>query len=212
MRQGKAEEAVKKLAIFRDNAAFHNIAGVSDRAVLRLGHGLLALKQWDAARQAFEAVVNRYGNNNHWAVDARYGIGTALQNQDKLDEAVNAYVQVTQMTQDDRAGRAHLQIGACRAKQSKWADAAKSFQTVYYGYDIPDLKFAAMIEHARALVAEKKLPDAIKLLEKVVQEAPKDSEWAKAAQERLLKMEEVSTGDRYRHCTVEPCVHNGTAL
>ena len=131
---------------------------MSDRAVLRLGHGLLALKQWDPARQAFETVVNRYGNDNPWAVDARYGIGTALQNQGKLDEAVNAYAQVTQMTQDDRAGRAHLQIGACRAKQSKWADAGKSFQTVYYGYDLPDLKFAAMIEHARVLAEEKKPP------------------------------------------------------
>jgi TolA-binding protein len=188
LRQGKADEAVKKLAIFRDNAALHNVAGVSDRAVLRLGHGLLALKQWDAALQAFEAVINRYGNDKRWAADARFGIGTALQNQGKFDEAVNAFVQVTQMTQDDRAGRAHLQIGLCRAKQSRWVDAAKAFQTVYQGYDIPELKFAAMVEHARALVAEKKLPDAIKLLEKVVHEAPKGSEWAKSAQDRLLKM------------------------
>ena len=36
--QGKNEDAKNKLAIFRDNGAFHNIAGVSDRAVLRLGH------------------------------------------------------------------------------------------------------------------------------------------------------------------------------
>ena len=186
--QGKTEEAVKKLAIFRDNAAFHTVAGVSDRAVLRLGHGLLALKQWDPARQAFETVVNRYGNNNAWAVDARYGIGTALQKQGKLDEAVNAYVQVTQMTQDDRAGRAHLQIGECRATQSRWTDAGKEFQTVYYGFDLPELKYTAMLEHARVLIAEKKPEEAVRLLKKVVEEAPKDSEWTKAAQERLEKL------------------------
>lgn len=186
--QTKAEEAVKKLAILRDNAAFHNIAGVSDRAVLRLGHGLLVLKQWDPARQAFETVVNRYGNNNAWAVDARYGIGTALQNQGKFDEAVNAYVQVTQLTQDDRAGRAHLQIGECRAKQSRWTDAGKEFQTVYYGFDLPDLKYTAMLEHARVLVEEKKNTDAAKLLEKVIAQAPKDSEWFQSAHERLLKL------------------------
>jgi tetratricopeptide (TPR) repeat protein len=186
--QGKTDEAVKKLIVFRDNSAFHNIAGVSDRAVLRLGHGLLLLKQWDAARQAFEAVVNRYGNNNSWAVDARYGMGTALRNQGKFDEAVSAYANVTQMTQDDRAGRARLQIGECRAKQSRWADAGKEFQAVYYGYDIPELKYTAMIEHARVLVEEKKGEDALKLLRKVVEEAPKDSEWAKAAYERLAKL------------------------
>ena len=77
--------------IFRDNGAFHNIAGVSDRAVLRLGHALLELKQWEPARQAFETVIARYGDNNPWAVDARYGVGWAFQNQGRFDEAVNAY-------------------------------------------------------------------------------------------------------------------------
>src|SRR5207248_11462026 len=51
---------------------------------------------------------------------------------------------------------ARLQIGECRAKQSKWADAGKEFQAVYYAYDIPELKFAAMLEHARVLVEDKK--------------------------------------------------------
>lgn len=186
--QNKAEDAKNKLVIFRDNGAFHNLPGVSDRALLRLGHAFLALKQWEPARQAFDTLMGRYGNNNTWAVDARYGIGVAFQNQGRFDDAVNAYVQVTQMTQDERSGRARLQIGECRAKQSKWADAGKEFQTVYYGFDIPELKFTAMLEHARALIEEKKPDDAIKLLERVIKEAPKDSEWTKGAQERLDKL------------------------
>jgi TolA-binding protein len=185
---GKADEAAKKLVIFRDNAAFHNVAGVSDRALLRLGHALTQLKQWDASRQAFETVINRYGNNNAWAIDARYGIGWTLQNAGRYDEAVNAYALVTQATTDDRAARSHLQIGLCRAAQSRWADAGKSFATVYFGYDLPDLKFPAMIEHARTLAEEKKPEEAVKLLERVVKDAPKDGEWAKAAQERLGKI------------------------
>ncbi|HVL12342.1 MAG TPA: tetratricopeptide repeat protein, partial [Gemmata sp.] len=80
MAQNKFDDAAKKLVIFRDNGAFHNVAGVSDRAVLRLGHAYLELKQWEPARQAFEVVVARYGNTNAWAVDARYGQGLALQN------------------------------------------------------------------------------------------------------------------------------------
>jgi tetratricopeptide (TPR) repeat protein len=184
----KADEAAKKLAIFRDNAAFHNIPGVSDRATLRLGHAYLQLKQWDAARQAFELVIARFGNNNPWAIDARYSIGWAFQNQGRFDEAVNAYALVTQATTDDRAARSHLQIGLCRASQSKWSDAGKSFATVYFGYDLPDLKFPAMLEHARVLVEEKKPEEATKLLERVLKDAPKDSEWSKAAQERLDKL------------------------
>ncbi len=186
--QDKSEEAIKKLQIFRDNGAFHNITGVSDRAVLRLGYAQLEQKQWEPARQTLQTLIDRYGNNNTWAVDARYGIGLALQNQGRFDDAVGAYAQVTQATQDERAGRSRLQIGECRARQSKWTDAGKEFQTVYYTYDIPELKYTAMLEHARVLGEDKKPADAIKLLERVIKDAPADSEWAKAATERLAKM------------------------
>ena len=101
---------------------------------------------------------------------------------------MNAYALVTQATTDDRAGRSHLQIGLCRAAASKWAEAGKAFATVYFGYDLPDLKFPAMLEHARVLVEEKKPDEAMKLLERVLKDAPKDGEWAKAAQERLDKI------------------------
>ncbi len=189
MAQKKFEEAKNTLAIFRDNGAFHNIPGVSDRAMLRLGHAHLELKQWDAARQAFEQLLGRFGNNNPWAADARYGIGTAHQNQGRFDEAVGEYARLTQMVTDERAGRAHLQIGLCRAAQKKYDEAGKAFAEVYYNYELPDLKFAGLLEHARVLVEQGKPTDATKLLEKVIKDAPKDSDWTKAAQERLGKIE-----------------------
>lgn len=186
--QKKWDDAKNKLAIFRDNGAFHNIPQVSDRALLRLGHALTELKQWDAARQAFETVINRFGDGNAWAIDARYGIGWANQNAGRYDDAINAYAQVTQKTTDERAGRSHLQIGLCRAAQKKWDDAGKAYATVYYGYDLPDLKFAAMVEHARVLAEQKKPADAVKLLDRVIKEAEKDSTWSNAAAEMLEKV------------------------
>jgi cellulose synthase operon protein C len=188
MAQAKYDDAAKKLVIFRDNGAFHNIPGVSDRALLRLGHAYLELKQWAPAQQAFDTVVARYGNNNIWAVDARYGAGLAFQNQGRYQDAINSYALITQATQDERAGRARLQIGECQAKQGKWKEAATEFQTVYLGYDIPELKFTGMLEHARVLTEEKKPEESVKLLERVIKDAPKDSEWTKAATERLEKL------------------------
>jgi predicted negative regulator of RcsB-dependent stress response len=47
-----------------------------------------------------------------------------------------------------------------------------------------------MLEHARVLVEEKKLSEAIKVLERVVTDAPKDSEWTKTATERLEKLKQ----------------------
>jgi tetratricopeptide (TPR) repeat protein len=186
--QGKWEEAKNKLVIFRDNGAYHNIPGVSDRAILRLGNVLTELKQWDAARQAFESLLGRYGDGNAWATDARYGIGWVLQNQGRFDEAVNQYSIVTQKTHDDRAGRSHLQIGLCRAAQKRWDEAGKAYSTVYYGYDLPDLRYAAMVEHARALGEQQRKAEATKLLERVIKEAPKEGPWVKAAQEMLDKV------------------------
>lgn len=186
--QGKFEDAKNKLVLFRDNGAFQNIPGVSDRALLRLGHALAGLKQWEPSRQVLETLVARHGDGNPWAADARYGMGWALQNAGRFDEAVNQYAQVTQKTTDERAGRAQLQIGLCRAAQKRWDDAGKAFATVYYGYDLPDLKFAAMVEHARALGDQKNVTEAAKLLERVVKEAPKDGPWAKAAEELLGKV------------------------
>ncbi len=186
--QNKPDEAAKKLAIFRDDSQLQSVADVSSRAMLRLGHTLAQLKQWNEARQAFETVVNRYGANNTWAIDARYGIGWTFQNQRRYDDAVNAYAMVTQATTDNRAGRSHLQIGLCRAAAKKWADAGKSFATVYFGYDLPELRFPAMIEHARALIQEKMPDEATRLLKRVIKDAPQDSDWAKAAQEQQRKI------------------------
>ncbi len=188
MSLAKWEEAKNKLVIFRDNGAFHNIPQVSDRALLRLGHALTELKQWEPARQAFETLLARYGEANAWAVDARYGMGWTLQNAGRFDEAVNAYALLTQKTTDERAGRAHLQIGLCRAAQKRWDDAGKAYATVYYGYDLPDLKFASMLEHARVYGEQKNVTEAVKLLDRAIKDAPKDSAWRKAATEMLEKV------------------------
>src|SRR5262249_8931458 len=91
---GQPAEAVKHLGVFRDQQPFQNVAGLTDRALLRLGHAHAHLKQWDQSRQAHEQVVNRFGNGP-WVHEARYGIGWAWQNQKRYDEAVNAYQQVT---------------------------------------------------------------------------------------------------------------------
>ena len=45
-----------------------------------------------------------------------------------------------------------------------------------------------MVEHARVLAEQKKPDDAAKLLARVLKEAPADSEWARAAKERLEKI------------------------
>src|SRR5262249_38828027 len=87
------DEAVRRLSLLRDRGAFQNVPGLSDRALLRLGDVLAQQKQWDASRQAYEQVVNRFGSGP-WAHEAHFGIGQAFQNLGRHDDAVKAYSQV----------------------------------------------------------------------------------------------------------------------
>lgn len=185
---GEHTKAVEKLLPFRDKGEWHNIGGVSDRAVLRLGHAQIAAGKPDDAKATFEAHLARYGNGNPFAAEVRYGLGLIQQAKGNHDEAVKAFEAVIAATRSEVAAKAQLQIGQCRMAQKKYADAASAFLLVPYTYDFPELTFAATLEAARAFEADDKPTDAEKLLNKVIKDAPADSEWHKAAKERLGKL------------------------
>ena len=122
LKLGKADEAVKLLALFRDKGEFQNLPGVTDRALLRLGYALAQQKQWEPSRQAYEQVYNRFGNGP-WASEARYGAGWALQSQGRYDDAVNLYTQVAAATATELGAKAQLNIGQCRLAQKRYPEA-----------------------------------------------------------------------------------------
>jgi TolA-binding protein len=183
MQAGNYAEAVKHLAVFRDQGPFQNVPGVTDRALLRLGHAYAQLKQWDQSRQAHEQVVNRFGNGP-WANEARYGIGWAWQNQKQYDNAVNAYTQVANATATELGAKAQLQIGLCRLEQKRFPEATTALLVVPFTYDYPELSAAALVEAARAFSELKQQDQATRLLRRVIKDHP-DSPWAKVARERL---------------------------
>ncbi|HEY7153201.1 MAG TPA: tetratricopeptide repeat protein [Gemmataceae bacterium] len=181
-----AAEAVKQLAAFRDQGPFQNIAGLTDRALLRLGYALSQLKQWDASRQAYEQVVNRFGNGR-WVHDARYGIGWAYQNQGQYDNAVNAYNQVVSHVATELGARAQMNIGLCRLAQKRYAEASTALLVVPFTYDYPRLSALSLVEAARAFAENKQTAQAVKLLERVLRDHP-DTESAEVARKRLEEL------------------------
>src|SRR5262249_4040615 len=143
-------EAIKHLAVFRDQPAYQNIAGLTDRALLRLGHAHGLLKQWDQSRQAHDQVATRFANSP-WVHEARYGVAWAWQHQKQLDNAVNAYQQVTAATATELAAKAQLQIGLCRLEQKRYPEATNALLIVPFTYDYPELSAVALCEAARTL-------------------------------------------------------------
>jgi len=186
LRLNAPSEAVKHLAVFRDQGPFQNLPGLTDRALLRLGYALGLIKQWDASRQAYEQVVNHF-RSGPWIHEARYGIGWAYQNQGQYDNAVNTYNQLVNSVATELAARAQINIGLCRMAQKRYAEASTAFLVVPYTYDYPHLNALALIEAARALAANKQNEQAIKLLERVLRDHP-DGDAAKAARQRLAEL------------------------
>jgi TolA-binding protein len=183
MRNGDWDAAVKELVVFRDQPPFQNVAGISDRALLRLGHAYAQLKQWEPSRQAHEQVVARFGNGP-WGNEARYGMGWALQNMKRYDEAVNVYAQVVANTVTELGAKAQLQTGLCRLEQKRYPEASTALLVVPFTYDYPELSAVALVEAARCFAETKQQDQAAKLLQRVIKDHP-DSEWAKVAKERL---------------------------
>jgi len=183
---GKADEAIKLLALFRDKGEFQNLPGLTDRALLRLGYALAQQKQWEPSRQAYEQVYNRFGNGP-WAADARYGAAWALQSQGRYDDAVNLYNQVTAATATELGARAQLNIGQCRLAQKRYPEAATASLVVPFTYDYPNLSALALLEASRAFAENKQADMAVKLLERVIRDHP-DTEHADAAKKRLAEL------------------------
>jgi tetratricopeptide (TPR) repeat protein len=175
--------AAKELTAFRDQPPFQNLPGLTDRALLRLGHALAHQKQWDQSRQAHELVVNRFGNSL-WVHEARYGIGWAWQNQKQYDQAVNAFGQVASQTFTEVGAKAQFQIGLCLLEQKRYPEAATALLVVPFTYDYPELTAGALCEAARTFAEQKQPAQAIKLLERVLRDHPQ-SKWAEVARDRL---------------------------
>jgi TolA-binding protein len=183
LNQGDAGEAVKRLAPFRDNPMYQNVPNVTDRALLRLGHALAQLNQWDPSLQAHQLVLQRFPNSS-WVHEARYGTGWAFQNKKDFENAVNWYTQVANGTATELGAKAQLQMGLCRLEQKRYPEAAAALLVVPFTFDYPELSAAALVEAARCYTELKQKDQAEKLLQRVLKDHAK-SKWAEVAKERL---------------------------
>jgi cellulose synthase operon protein C len=189
LRLGNPAEAVKYLAVFRDQGPFQNLPGLTDRALLRLGYALGLLKQWGPSRQAYEQVVNRFGSST-WVHEARYGIAWSYQSEGQYDNAVNVYTQVVNSVDTEVGARAQLNIGMCRLAQKRYAEASTALLVVPFTYDYPHLSALALVEAARAFSENKQNAEAIKLLKRVLRDHP-DTESAAVARQRLEQLKQL---------------------
>jgi tetratricopeptide (TPR) repeat protein len=176
-------KALEQLLPFRDDDKLRNVTGVSERALLRLGHAFAQSSQWDASRQTLEALVQRYPQSL-WIDEARYAIGWAWQNQKNFDNAVAAFTEVTKRTAAEVAAKAQFQIGLCRIEQKRYDEAVNALLAVAYTYAYPEWTAAARCEAARAHMEMNKPKEAASQWQQVLNDHPK-SPWAEVARKGL---------------------------
>jgi TolA-binding protein len=177
--------AAERWAVFRDRRPFRNIAGWTDRALLRMGHAYEQLGDWEKSRQAYELLAERFPASP-WVRPARYGIAFTWQHQKQYDKAITWYTRVAAADDTETAAKAQFQIGLCRHAQKRYGEAVAAFLLVPFGYDYPDWSAAALCEAARALAADGKTRQADRILRRVLKDYPQ-SQWAAVARERLGK-------------------------
>jgi len=157
------------------------------RALYRAGQCAGRLKDWPASASRYEELLAAFPKSDR-AADALYGLGLALQNQEKLPQAVAAYERVVKETDTETAAKAQFMIGECLFARKDHEGAAAQFLKAAYGYPYEEWAGNAHFEAARCFEVLKKL-DQARLSYKILAETYPNHPKAKAAAERLKDLQ-----------------------
>jgi cellulose synthase operon protein C len=180
-------EAAKRFAVFRDVARYRQLTGLSDRALLRLGHALAAEKQWDTARQAHDTLLKSYAGSK-WTQDAHYGIGFAHEQMNQYEQAAQAYLEATTGALSETAAMAQLRIGISRMALKRFEEAAEAFLAVPKRFAYDQWNAMALLETAEAYAQLNRKEQQVEMLNRVVREYEK-TPWAQEAKQRLTRLQ-----------------------
>lgn len=152
-------------------------------SLLRLGECLATLQRWPASEKVFRDYLAGFSSDPQ-AYQARFGVGWALENAGKHDEARKAYEEVIAGHKGPTAARAQFQIGECLFAAKKYEDAVKEFLKVDILYAYPEWSAAALYEAGRCFDQLGKSAEAKKSYESVASQY-KETKWAALASQRL---------------------------
>ncbi|HVX15329.1 MAG TPA: tetratricopeptide repeat protein [Pirellulales bacterium] len=141
------------------------------RALYRAGECAAKLTQWAASESHYQALVDQFPKFELLS-DARYGLGWAQQNQEKLPQARQTYEQVTKETDTETAAKARFMIGECDFREKKYQEAVEQFLTAALGYPYEEWQVLGYLEAARCLIELKDDAKASDLLETLIKKYP----------------------------------------
>lgn len=154
-------------------------------AQLRLGDALIALQHWPRAERTFADFIDRYPDSESIHL-AHFGLGWARENQQRYDDAIEAYARVIARSKSETAARAQFQIGECLFARRKLEQAVTELLKVDILFAYPEWSAAALYEAGRCFDAMNKPAEAKAQYSAVVEKYPR-SNWAALAQKSLMQ-------------------------
>ncbi len=181
-RRGQHRQAAAHLA----RAAESEEARLRAPALLRLGEAHAALQAWKESEQAFSRFLREFPESEVW-FQARFGLGFAMENQGRFDEAITSYRTVIEKHEGPTAARSQFQIGECLYAQKKYDEAARELLKVDILYAYPEWSAAALYEAGRCFEAMAQVGQARQQFE-AVRDQHAGTRWAELATARLAAL------------------------
>ena len=188
---GRRQKAIKH---FERVAAGPKSDSAFGPSLLRLGECHANEQQWPKSEAAFAEYLERFGSGEQW-FQAEFGLGWALENQGKYDEAMKPYKRVVDRHKGPTAARAQFQTGQCLFAQKRYEDAVRELLKVDILYAYPQWSAAALYEAGRCFEKLMKNAEARQQFETVIEKYG-DTQWAGMASQRLSGMSKPSLPGR----------------
>ena len=181
---GRHEGAIERFA----RAGEGTDDGLAEPALLGLGQSLAILQRWAESEAAYARHAERFGGEELWFQSA-FGMAWAMEHQQRRDEAVAKYREVTANHKGPTAARAQFQIGECLFADGRHEEAARELVKVDILYGYPEWSAAALYEAGRCFEAMNQRQPAREQYERVV-ERYGETDWAQLAGSRLEALNE----------------------
>ena len=172
---GEARFRLKETAVARDHfAAAYKIPPkdpvLAETVTMRLAETQSLTGEYKKAVNTYRDFLRRFPESQ-WLRIAQFGLGYALENSDKSNEAINEYrkLYVDLKKVDIWTVRARFQTGECYFNMRQYEQAIAEFVNVEINFNrYPDWQAKAVLEIARVLLAQEKKEEAVQRFKDVI--------------------------------------------
>jgi len=160
-RKNEYERALPLFAqVARDKAPDY-----TDEALYHAGASAAAIDKWRDSERCYDALIQNFPEFDR-IEDARYGLGRALQMQDKQEEAVKVF-QAVAKGDGEPAAKARFMLGEIAFGQDRYEDAIDHF-LLAGGYPYKQWQVESQFEIGRCLMEMKQNDKAIAAFERLI--------------------------------------------